>query len=119
MTIGPLMSGGATSVTAYQRPPMSMHMSLTATQLFAGSDYANEWLMSGTNDREVQGAPATGRAFRVRGASVGKLDTRTSSDKSTFPTSIALTAGALAAAERRRAGETSTAERTRNSPRNI
>ena len=41
----------------------------------AGSDYANEWIMSGTNDREVQGVPATGRSFRVRGASVGKLDT--------------------------------------------
>jgi hypothetical protein len=31
--------------------------------------------MCGTNDREVEGVPATGRAFRVRGASVGKLDT--------------------------------------------
>ena len=41
----------------------------------AGSDYANEWIMSGTNDREVEGVPATARAFRVRGASVGKLDT--------------------------------------------
>jgi steroid delta-isomerase-like uncharacterized protein len=41
----------------------------------AGSDYANEWIMAGTNDREVQGVPATGRSFRVRGASVGKLDT--------------------------------------------
>jgi steroid delta-isomerase-like uncharacterized protein len=40
----------------------------------AGSDYANEWIMTGTNDREVQGTPATGRSFRVRGASVGKLD---------------------------------------------
>ena len=41
----------------------------------AGGDYANEWIMSGTNDRDVEGVPATGRAFRVRGASVGKLDT--------------------------------------------
>jgi steroid delta-isomerase-like uncharacterized protein len=40
----------------------------------AGGDYANEWIMIGTNDREVQGVPATGRSFRVRGAS-GKLDT--------------------------------------------
>ena len=40
----------------------------------AGSNYANEWIMTGTNDREVQGVPATGRSFRVRGASVGKLD---------------------------------------------
>src|SRR5512138_272662 len=40
----------------------------------ADRDYANEWIMIGTNDRAVQGVPATGRAFRVRGASVGKLD---------------------------------------------
>ena len=40
----------------------------------AGSDYANEWIMLGTNDREVGGVPATGRSFRVRGASIGKLD---------------------------------------------
>jgi steroid delta-isomerase-like uncharacterized protein len=40
----------------------------------AGDDYANEWVMVGTNDREVRGVPATGRSFRVRGASVGKLD---------------------------------------------
>ncbi len=40
----------------------------------AGSDYANEWIMTGTNDRAVQGVPPTGRSFRVRGASVGKLD---------------------------------------------
>jgi steroid delta-isomerase-like uncharacterized protein len=40
----------------------------------AGSNYANEWIMTGTNDRDVQGVPATGRSFRVRGASVGKLD---------------------------------------------
>jgi steroid delta-isomerase-like uncharacterized protein len=41
----------------------------------ADRDYANEWIMSGTNDRAVEGVPATGRTFRVRGASVGKLDT--------------------------------------------
>ena len=40
-----------------------------------GSEYANEWIMTGTNDRAIQGVPATGRSFRVRGASVGKLDT--------------------------------------------
>jgi steroid delta-isomerase-like uncharacterized protein len=40
----------------------------------AGTDYANEWVMVGTNDREVGGVPPTGRSFRVRGASIGKLD---------------------------------------------
>jgi steroid delta-isomerase-like uncharacterized protein len=39
-----------------------------------GSNYANEWVMLGTNDRAVAGVPATGRSFRVRGASVGRLD---------------------------------------------
>ena len=33
----------------------------------AGGAYANEWIMTGTNDREVQGIPATGRSFRVGG----------------------------------------------------
>jgi steroid delta-isomerase-like uncharacterized protein len=42
--------------------------------LTAGNDYANEWIMLGTNDRELPGVPATGRSFRVRGASIGKLD---------------------------------------------
>ena len=41
----------------------------------AGRDYANEWIMTGTNDRAVRGVPATGRSFRVRGASVGRVDT--------------------------------------------
>ena len=41
----------------------------------AGNDYANEWVMLGTNDRERPGAPATGRSFRVRGASIGRLNT--------------------------------------------
>lgn len=40
----------------------------------AGNDYANEWIMTGINDRALPGVPATGRSFRVRGASVGKLD---------------------------------------------
>jgi steroid delta-isomerase-like uncharacterized protein len=39
----------------------------------AGNDYANEWVMVGTNDREVRGVPPTGRTFRVRGASIGRL----------------------------------------------
>ena len=40
----------------------------------AGNDYANEWIMLGTNDRGRPGVPATGRSFHVRGASIGKLD---------------------------------------------
>src|SRR6478672_9989599 len=40
-----------------------------------GNDYATEWVMLGTNDRERPGAPAPGRAFRVRGVSIGRVDT--------------------------------------------
>ena len=40
----------------------------------AGNDYANEWVMLGTNDREGRGVPATGRSFRVRGASIRRLN---------------------------------------------
>jgi len=43
--------------------------------LTAGNDYATEWVMLEANDREVRGVPATGRSFRVRGASIGRLDT--------------------------------------------
>jgi steroid delta-isomerase-like uncharacterized protein len=42
--------------------------------LTVGADYANEWVMLGTNNRERPGVPATGRSFRVRGASIGRLD---------------------------------------------
>jgi len=39
----------------------------------AGTEYANEWVMLGNNDRARPGV--TGRSFRVRGASIGRLDT--------------------------------------------
>ncbi len=41
---------------------------------YLGSAYAVEWVMTGTNDGPVGGQPATGRAYRVRGASVGTLN---------------------------------------------
>jgi len=46
----------------------------TVSLFTAGLDYANEWIMTGTNDREVRGIAATGRSFRVHGASIGKLN---------------------------------------------
>lgn len=41
-----------------------------------GGRYAIEWEMSGTNDGPILAlnAPATGRAWRVRGASLGLID---------------------------------------------
>ena len=79
----------------------------------AGNDYANEWVMVGRNDREMRGVPATGRSFRVRGASVGRLDERgesprtgttttsRSSSRSSVPTNHACCAdrGAIRAIE--------------------
>ena len=41
--------------------------------LISDDDYATEWVMTGTNDRSIDGAPATNRSFRVRGASVGRV----------------------------------------------
>jgi steroid delta-isomerase-like uncharacterized protein len=48
----------------------------TVSLFISGHDFANEWVMLGTNDRGRPGVPATGRSFRVRGASVGRLDAR-------------------------------------------
>jgi steroid delta-isomerase-like uncharacterized protein len=44
------------------------------TFFYLGSAFAVEWVMSGTNDGPVGGQPATGRPWRVRGASVGTLN---------------------------------------------
>ena len=41
---------------------------------FLDSAFATEWVMTGTNDGEIAGRPATGKPFRVRGASIGKVD---------------------------------------------
>ncbi len=49
---------------------------LESTQC-AGGDYAMEWVWSGTHDGPTPGLGvpvATGRRFRIRGASVGRLD---------------------------------------------
>lgn len=53
----------------------SSDLHLEAVTLFyLGSAFAVEWVMSGTNDGPVGGQPATGRPWRVRGASVGTLN---------------------------------------------
>jgi steroid delta-isomerase-like uncharacterized protein len=36
--------------------------------------YAFDWLMSGTNDGEGAGLPATGKEYSIRGVSYGRLD---------------------------------------------
>ena len=39
-----------------------------------GSRYAIEWEMLGTNTGASGGFPATGKPYRIRGASIGELD---------------------------------------------
>ena len=39
-----------------------------------GDRYAIEWEMVGTNTGESGGTPATNKPFRMRGASIGRLD---------------------------------------------
>jgi hypothetical protein len=40
----------------------------------SGDSYAFEWEMIGTNTGEGPGVPATNKPFRIRGVSVGTLD---------------------------------------------
>jgi steroid delta-isomerase-like uncharacterized protein len=40
----------------------------------SGDRYALEWEMVGTNTGEAGGLPATNKAFRIRGVSVGIVD---------------------------------------------
>ena len=40
----------------------------------SGDRYAMEWEMFGTNTGEAGGFPATNKAYRIRGVSVGRLD---------------------------------------------
>ena len=40
----------------------------------SGDQYATEWEMSGTNDGEAGGMPATNKPYRIRGISVGRVD---------------------------------------------
>jgi steroid delta-isomerase-like uncharacterized protein len=40
----------------------------------SGESYAFEWEMIGTNTGEGAGVPATNKPFRIRGVSVGTLD---------------------------------------------
>ncbi len=43
------------------------------TEIRAGSGYAGEWVLSGTNTGEGAGLPATGKSFTIRGLSIGHL----------------------------------------------
>ncbi len=40
-----------------------------------GDRYAMEWEMAGTNTGEGGGVPATNKPYRIRGVSIGQLDT--------------------------------------------
>jgi len=40
----------------------------------SATDYAIEWEMSGTNTGTFRGRPATNKQYRIRGASIGRVD---------------------------------------------
>jgi steroid delta-isomerase-like uncharacterized protein len=46
----------------------------TVSTQMDGSRYAIEWEMLGTNTGAAGGFPATGKPYRIRGASIGELD---------------------------------------------
>lgn len=47
---------------------------VTVSTQMDGSRYAIEWEMLGTNTGAAGGFPATGKPYRIRGASIGELD---------------------------------------------
>ena len=47
---------------------------ITVSTRTEGSRYAIEWEMLGTNTGAAGGFPATGKPYRIRGASIGELD---------------------------------------------
>lgn len=47
---------------------------VTVSTQMDGSRYAIEWEMLGTNTGAAGGFPATGKSYRIRGASIGELD---------------------------------------------
>ncbi len=49
---------------------------VTVSTRMDGSRYAIEWEMLGTNTEASGGFPATGKPYRIRGASIGELVSR-------------------------------------------
>ena len=47
---------------------------VVVTAQASGDRYAFEWEMVGTDTGGFAGAPATGRPYRIRGVSIGHLD---------------------------------------------
>ena len=48
----------------------------SVSEQHSGDCYAMEWEMFGTNTGEAGGLPATNKPYRIRGVSIGRLDTR-------------------------------------------
>jgi steroid delta-isomerase-like uncharacterized protein len=64
--IGAFASDADTFSSDYRFTPISAQQD--------GRSYCLEWEMSGTNDGEAGGLPATHKSYRIRGVSVGVLD---------------------------------------------
>jgi steroid delta-isomerase-like uncharacterized protein len=50
------------------------HKFVPVSEQSSSDSYAFEWEMIGTNTGEAAGLPATNKPFRIRGVSVGALD---------------------------------------------
>ena len=47
---------------------------ISVSEQQSGDSYALEWEMSGTNTGEAGGLPATNKAYRIRGVSIGRVN---------------------------------------------
>jgi steroid delta-isomerase-like uncharacterized protein len=72
-----LVHKGRDAVQAYVEQTGSFssdYRFVTVSTRIDGSRYAIEWEMLGTNTGAAGGFPATGKPYRIRGSSIGELD---------------------------------------------
>lgn len=72
-----LVHRGRDAVAAYVEQTVAFsgdYRFVTVSTQADGNRYAIEWEMLGTNTGASGGFPATGRPYRIRGASIGELD---------------------------------------------
>jgi steroid delta-isomerase-like uncharacterized protein len=76
LAVGQIHSGRA-EVAAFAQTSDDFskdHKFVSVSEQASGDRYALEWEMIGTNTGEAAGMPATHKPFRIRGVSVGTLD---------------------------------------------
>lgn len=73
-----LVHRGRDAVQAYVEQTVAFssdYRFVTVSTQADGNHYAIEWEMLGTNTGASGGFPATGKPYRIRGASIGEVDT--------------------------------------------